>query len=176
MSDNLGATYKFISGCVAIIVVVAAALFLVPLLQFEAPAQAQSADELRETAFVAALNETRRDLGLDELIVDDELTMLARIWSVEMGDEGAIFHANPISANMTTDWLKLGENVGVGPQTDKLMAAFIASPTHYQNIIDPEFTHIGVGVIWEDDLMYTTHRFMKPADITLSDLIATTDS
>lgn len=132
---------------------------------FGEPAGAQAAEE---EAFFESLNETRVELGLSELKLNTELTNLSRDWAAEMADEGEIFHANPISANMTSDWLKLGENVGVGPQVDALMAAFIDSPTHYQNIIDPEFTHVGVGVVWEDDLMFTTHRFMKTADLTLS--------
>ena len=44
------------------------------------------------------------------------------------------------------------------------MDAFIASPGHYANIVDPEFTHIGVGVIRDPDnpaRLFTTHRFMK---------------
>ena len=41
------------------------------------------------------------------------------------------------------------------------MNAFIASPGHYANIVDPEFTHIGVGVVWDGSRLFTTHRFMK---------------
>lgn len=42
-----------------------------------------------------------------------------------------------------------GENVGVGPTTENIIQAFIASPTHLENITDP-FTHIGVGVAKRD--------------------------
>lgn len=128
-------------------------------------AGAQAAEE---EAFLRSLNETRTELGLSELTLNTELTDLSRVWAEEMAEEGEIFHANPISANMTSDWLKLGENVGVGPEVDTLMDAFIDSPTHYQNIVDPEFTHVGVGVVWDGDLMFTTHRFMKLADRSLS--------
>lgn len=72
-----------------------------------------------------------------------------------------ICHASPISAGVTHSWAKLGENVGTGPDVGSIMNAFIASPGHYANIIDPEFTHIGVGVVWDGNRMYTTHRFMK---------------
>ncbi len=166
MRGNFGSR-GLLGVCVAIVVLAAGALFVAPVLRFESTASAQSGDEREEGAFLTALNETRRDLGLNELIVSDELTRLSRVWAIEMAREGEIFHANPISANMTSDWLKLGENVGVGPEVGALMDAFIASPTHYENIIDPEFTHVGVGVVWEGDLMFTTHRFMKLADRSL---------
>lgn len=149
----------------AVVVVLAVVASFLALASSANPAGAQAAEE---EAFFRALNETRTELGLPELTINTELTSLSRVWAAEMAEEGEIFHANPISENMTSDWLKLGENVGVGPEVDALMDAFIASPTHYQNIIDPEFTHVGVGVVWEGDLMFTTHRFMKLADRTLS--------
>jgi hypothetical protein len=78
-----------------------------------------------------------------------------------MADAGTIFHANPISAGVTAPWIKLGENVGSGPSAPPIMSAFINSPKHYQNIVDPAFTFIGVGVVWVGNQMFTTHRFMQ---------------
>lgn len=138
-------------------------VFVAPLPNLKSTAGAQVAEE---QAFLDALNQTRADLGLQELILHDELTVLSRLWAKEMAAEGEIFHANPISENLTANWLKLGENVGVGPEVEALMDAFIASPGHYENIIDPEFTHYGVGVVWDGETMFTTHRFMKLADAT----------
>jgi uncharacterized protein YkwD len=124
-----------------------------------------AADEAR---FVDLVNAARAKGGLPALAVDDELTMLAREWAQHMadggcGDDKKICHANPISAGVTAPWLKLGENVGVGPSVDPVMQAFINSPGHYANIMDPAFTRIGVGVVWNGSAMYTTHRFMKVA-------------
>lgn len=119
-----------------------------------------------ESSFIAEVNATRAGLGLQPLQLDVELTNLARGWAGSMRDgvcgEGAfICHASPISAGVTHPWAKLGENVGTGPDVGSIMSAFIASPGHYANIIDPEYTHIGVGVVWDGTRMFTTHRFMK---------------
>ncbi|MEE9416512.1 MAG: CAP domain-containing protein [Acidimicrobiales bacterium] len=138
-------------------------VFVAPLPNLNSSAGAQAGEE---QAFLDALNQTRNDLGLPALILHDELTSLSRLWAEEMAAEGEIFHANPISENLTANWLKLGENVGVGPEVGALMDAFIASPGHYENIIDAEFTHYGVGVVWDGDIMFTTHRFMKLADVS----------
>jgi hypothetical protein len=58
-------------------------------------------------------------------------------------------------------WSKLGENVGVGYDVSGLMQAFIGSPKHYENLVDPAWTHVGVGVTRASDgRIYTTHNFM----------------
>jgi hypothetical protein len=138
---------------------------LLPTVSPAAPAGAQAAEE---ASFLEALNQTRARSGLPALVVHDELTALSREWARTMADAGEIFHADPISAGLGAPWLKLGENVGVGPTVRDLMQAFEASPGHYANIIDPGFTHVGVGVVWVGNRMFTTHRFMKmgaaPAD------------
>ena len=122
-------------------------------------AAAESSDEV---AFVAAINEIRADLGLSELSTHVELAAIAREHAAAMAETGEIFHGDPISAGLTADWIKLGENVGVGAGIQVLVDAFVASPGHYANIIDPEFTHIGIGVVWKGEALYTTHRFLQP--------------
>ena len=114
-----------------------------------------------EAQFVALVNQARANVGAPPLAVDGQLTALARQHAQTMADAGTIFHANPISAGVTSPWIKLGENVGTGPSAPPVMTAFINSPKHYQNIIDPAFAYIGVGVIWVGNQMFTTHRFMQ---------------
>jgi hypothetical protein len=51
--------------------------------------------------------------------------------------------------------------VGFGPTVKELMNAFIASPGHYKNLVDPTFTHIGVGTVrTQNGMLYTAHEFM----------------
>jgi hypothetical protein len=122
-----------------------------------------------EAAFVAGVNAARARVGVAPLKLDGQLTSLARGWAEQMAAAGKISHASPISAGVTAPWLKLGENVGTGPAVDPVMQALINSPGHYANIVDPEFTRIGVGVVWgADGRLYTTHRFMKLAADTAS--------
>jgi len=114
-----------------------------------------------EAEFVAALNQARAAVGVAPLTVNAQLTSLARQHAQEMADAGHIYHASPISAGVTAPWVKLGENVGTGPSVPPIMNAFINSPAHYANIVDPAFTYVGVGVVWVGNQMYTTHRFMQ---------------
>ncbi|MEM7141563.1 MAG: CAP domain-containing protein [Actinomycetota bacterium] len=140
--------------------VVVAALTVIGSLLVQ-PSDSASASAGDESAFVAALNQVRAANGLPAFTVNGELSGLARGHAQVMADAGEIFHANPISAGFTGEWAKLGENVGVGASVDVLVDAFVASPGHFANIIDPNFTEIGVGVVWRDAAMYTTHRFLQ---------------
>ncbi|MEQ8843149.1 MAG: CAP domain-containing protein [Acidimicrobiales bacterium] len=141
--------------------VVAVTLAVVGSLLWSGPDPvAASADD--EAAFVAALNQVRANEGLPPFTVDAELSNLARGHAQVMADAGEIFHANPISGGYSGDWSKFGENVGVGANVQVLVDAFVASPGHFANIIDPAFTEIGVGVVWKDSALYTTHRFLQP--------------
>jgi len=114
-----------------------------------------------EAAFVTALDNVRARAGLPPFIVNPALSDLARAHAQEMADAGEIFHADPISAGYAGPWSKIGENVGVGADVSVLVDAFVASPGHYANIIDPAFTEIGVGVVWKGNALYTTHRFLQ---------------
>ena len=122
-------------------------------------ASASSGDE---AAFVEALNRIRADVDLPALTVNHQLSDLARIHTEHMAGAGEIAHATPISAGYEGPWTKLGENVGVGAEVEDLVDAFVASPGHYANIVDPAFTEIGVGVVRRSDALYTTHRFLEP--------------
>lgn len=143
-----------------IVAVVLATLAVVGALAWQEP-EPVAASAGDEAAFVTALNRIRADNGLPAFTVNGELSNLARAHAQVMADAGEIFHANPISGGFTGSWTKLGENVGVGANVSVLVDAFVASSGHYANIIDPSFTQIGVGVVWKDSALYTTHRFLQ---------------
>lgn len=113
-----------------------------------------------EADFVARINQLRAERGLGGLTVDPELTAQARQWARTMTDAGHIFHSGDLSGGIGANWQKLGENVGVGGDVGSLFQAFVNSPTHYANLVDPSYTRIGVGVVNAGDRMYTAHRFM----------------
>jgi uncharacterized protein YkwD len=110
--------------------------------------------------FVASINELRASKGLGPLTVDGNLSSIAQDWAVTMGSQDTIFHRSNLADGVTIDWTRLGENVGMGPTVDDLMNAFINSPHHYENLVDPRFNRIGVGTVRNPDgMMYTAHEF-----------------
>ena len=110
--------------------------------------------------FVAAINHLRASKGLNALQVDGQLTSVATDWAVHMAQEDGISHRLDLRAGISALWKTLGENVGFGPSVSQLMSAFIASPGHYANLVDPRFTHIGVGTVRVGNELYTAHEFM----------------
>src|SRR5687767_13718175 len=103
-------------------------------------------DPSDETAFVVGINTLRAAKGLPSLAVHSNLTSKARAWPQTMADKGTIWHS-VLSDGITADWQKLGENVGRGGSVAGLELAFINSPHHYDNLVDPAFDTIGLGVV-----------------------------
>lgn len=115
-----------------------------------------------EAAFVADINATRAANGLAPLEVNAELTAKARAWAQVMADNGHIFHSN-LSDGVSGAWSRLGENVGVGPTVQMIHDAFVASPAHYENLVDPGFRYVGVGVVSINGTLWVSEVFMEPA-------------
>lgn len=117
-----------------------------------------SADD--EAAYVASINAARADEGLSPLVVDPNMTAAARDWSIWMVEHNSLQHAEEIATGAPTDWMKVGENVGRGPAVPVVWDAFLASPAHKANVLDPVYSLVGVGVVrTADGRHYTTHRF-----------------
>ncbi|MEY2404466.1 MAG: hypothetical protein QOD38_2017 [Acidimicrobiaceae bacterium] len=145
--------------------VVLSAVVIAALFVLATPAPASAADSGAEAAFVARINGIRQAQGLGPLAVYGELKGVARNWTDQMVANGGISHNPSLAGDVSANWSKLGENVGVGGTVDSLMTAFVNSPAHYKNIVDPAYNYIGVGVSFGDDgRMYTTHDFMSMDD------------
>ncbi len=122
---------------------------------------AASADTVSdEAAFVVKINELRASKGLPGLTVHPNLVDKARAWAGTMAAAGRIWHST-LSDGITADWRKLGENVGMGGSVQPLHEAFIASPKHYANLVDPEFNYVGIGVAYAGGTLFVTESFMK---------------
>jgi len=113
-----------------------------------------------EGTFVAKINASRAAAGLAPLQTHGDLIDDARSWSNHMMSSGNISH-NPNLGSVTSGWIGLGENVGVGPNPDVLHQAFMESSGHRANILG-DYTHVGVGVVVESETkMWVTVVFMK---------------
>jgi Cysteine-rich secretory protein family len=120
-----------------------------------------------ESDFVSRINSLRASKGLSQLQVSGQLLGVARNWTEKMVAAGQISHNPNLGSEVSGDWTKLGENVGVGYDVDGLMQAFINSSAHYENLVDPAWNYVAVGVtIASDGRMYTTHNFMAMAGAT----------
>lgn len=146
-----------------VVVIAAAVLSLVAPVVLAAHAGAADTGSM-ESEFVSRVNSVRAAKGLPALKVDGELTAIGRRWAGKMAAAGRISHNPNFKYEVTQDWVKLGENVGTGPDVKSIHDAFVASATHYANMVDAQFTKIGVGVvIGPNGAIYTAHQFMRLA-------------
>jgi uncharacterized protein YkwD len=151
--------------------VAAAALVLggfgaVPLSLSHATVSAQAAaDSIADEAkFVELINASRAAEGIGQLAADPDLVSVGRSWSNQMLAAGEISHNPNFKNDVKAKWRKLGENVGVGPSVAELHEAFMNSPAHRKNIMDPAFTRVGIGLVYAPDgTIYVTEQFMEPA-------------
>ncbi len=140
--------------------VVAVCIVLSGATVLASPAAADTGSD--EMAFVHKLNELRASHGLPALGTKGELFDMARAWSGRMAAAGGISHNPDMAAQAPANWARIGENVGVGPDVQSLHNAFVASPLHFKNMIDPGFDWVGVGVVYGTaGIIYVTVNFMR---------------
>ncbi len=125
-------------------------------------AQVQTDPAADEARFVEAINAYRAQNGLSALVPDAELLRVARNWSAQMRAAGEISHNPNLRSDVKANWRKLGENVGVGPTVADLHQAFIDSPAHRRNLLDPSFQRVGIGIVYDTDgTIFVTEQFME---------------
>ena len=59
-------------------------------------------------------------------------------WAIWMVEHSSLRHAEEIATGAPTNWMKVGENVGRGGAVASVWGAFMASPGHAANVLDPE--------------------------------------
>lgn len=117
-----------------------------------------------EKDLLALINEEREAEGLDPVKMDGDLQSAARIRSRELCKTGHWDHTRPngdswstvITEDVPIKFAAAGENLCMteydDPSVDNAYSAdfymdrWLNSPSHYDNIIRPNFTHVGIGV------------------------------
>lgn len=126
-----------------------------------ARATTSAPDSSSEAAFASKIAMERSSRGIGPLRMADDLTAVARRHSEEMAANQQLSD-DPNLATEVQGWQTLGGNAGEGPTVDQVHQAFMASPTHRANILDPSFTDLGVGVVWTGSTLWVTEVFRQP--------------
>lgn len=104
---------------------------------------------------VSATNQERSSAGLKALSYNERLADAARQKAANMFSENYWAHNSP-SGKTPWYWFQqanyryvyAGENLAKDfGNTSRLMDAWMASPTHRENIVNPKYTEIGVAVV-----------------------------
>lgn len=137
-------------------------VLVVPTVVVSLWAMPAHADAGSEWDFVTRINALRAAQGLGQLSLDPRLTTVAGVWSASMAQRNVLEH-NQLLPYQVAGWTRLGENVGDGATVEQLERAFEASPPHYEHLVDPRYTRIGVGVAFDGKgRMWVTELFMRP--------------
>lgn len=120
-------------------------------------AMADSAQD--ESRFIELINAERSAVGSRQLVVLPELVAGARRQAEAMAAEGRIFH-NQNLGDITDGWYLMGENVGRGGNIETLHEAFMDSAGHRENLLNPVYDAVGVGVVWAEGIPYVAEVFM----------------
>ncbi|HJR45673.1 MAG TPA: CAP domain-containing protein [Actinomycetota bacterium] len=111
--------------------------------------------------FTTKMNAERKAKGLKTMKLDPELSKVAMVHTAnEMIKTNTLHHtSNSALAKRVTNWVTVGENVGVGAEVSSLHQAFMNSPAHRANIMLAKFNNVGVGSKVSDGRLWVTVIF-----------------
>ena len=111
-------------------------------------------DEDAENEMLLLINQERKNKGITELKMDDKLRSLARDHAKDMFSRGYFSHytaegLGPFERMKKAEiiYLYAGENLALAPDVSKAHQGLMESEGHRRNILNPNFNHIGLGVI-----------------------------
>ena len=113
-----------------------------------------SNDENSEDEMLKLVNQERTSQGLPLLRMGDGLRQLARHHAQDMFSRGYFSHYTPEGLSPFERmkeagiiYIYAGENLALAPDVQKAEDGLMDSPGHRENILNPNFNKIGIGVI-----------------------------
>lgn len=126
-----------------------------------------------EEAVLEMVNRERRRVGVGRLVLDGELSRVARGHSEDMRDRGFFDHVAPDGEGLVervrgagVRFRRVAENVaqveGYREPAAALHRTLMGSRLHRANLLDRRFTRVGIGVAREGDRWWLTQVFLRP--------------
>ena len=121
-----------------------------------------------ERALFDALNRERSAQGLSALQWDDALAAAAREHAARMAHQNVLSHQLPGEPPVQDRATRAGarfsliaENIAVAPTPAIIHSAWMQSPHHRENILDPELNVVGIAVIRGGDGLFAVQDFSQ---------------
>jgi uncharacterized protein YkwD len=113
-------------------------------------ASTEASRNVMRAAVVCLINAQRRQHHLPALHVAQDLNRSAQGWTNYMVNSGQFTHGANFAGRMTAagyTWSSAGENIATGFGTPwEVVKAWMASPDHCTNILDPTYSDVGTGL------------------------------
>lgn len=123
-------------------------------------------DEAAETELLRLVNEARASEGLRPVKLDVRMRDIARQHSLDMYVQGYFAHTGlggstpsqrAEDANIT--YVVSGENLAIAPSVALTHDGLMKSPGHRRNILDPDFSRLGIGIYTGPRGLITSQEF-----------------
>jgi hypothetical protein len=125
-------------------------------------------------AVVALTNEERGEEGLGSLKANALLTKAAQLKADDMASKSYYAHVSP-DGTIPPAWLNkvgykyqmMGENLVIDrTSSEQVVSAWMGSEAHRENILNPQFTEIGIGIAYGrykgQDTTYVVQMLARP--------------
>lgn len=110
----------------------------------------QASARRMRTAVFCLINQQRTARGLPKLVASDKLDRSAQGWTDSMVEADEFSHGSAFMDRISAtgfDWTTVGENIATGYNTpSSVVRAWMRSPGHCANILDPAYREVGTGV------------------------------
>lgn len=124
------------------------------LLKLNFNASSVKVDEVSEGEMLSLINQERNQKGLDGLVGNNALQIVARSHCEDMLRRGYFSHYTPEGfspfdrmTNADIEFNFAGENLAIAPSTKLAMQGLMNSPGHRANILSLNFGEVGIGVM-----------------------------
>lgn len=119
------------------------------------PSQDQNpSSDTDELKMLSLVNKEREKAGISPLVMDEELVKIARLKSQDLIDKNYFSHQSPtygdpfaMMKNFGVTYSYAGENLAGNHSVEKAHESLMNSPGHRANILNPNYTKIGIGIV-----------------------------
>ena len=125
-------------------------------------------DSDAEAQIFSDLNASREQAGVSTLKLDPKLTDAAHRHASLLQQHREMSHQFQNEASLPQRLQAAGvffseaaENVGMNSDLDNVNDMFLASPGHRANMLNPAYTHVGIGVVHSGGDFWITEDFAK---------------
>lgn len=131
--------------------------------------QQPSVNKSIEQQVLDLVNKERTANGLSTLILNVEVSKVAQMKSEDMRDKNYFSHTSPTYGSpfdmlkkFNVNYTYAGENIAKGQKTpEAVVNAWMNSEGHRANILNPNYTQMGIGYALKGSTPYWTQMFIK---------------
>ncbi len=140
--------------------------FLLALLSSSFALASDTELRLAEQQIFRLTNEARKDAGVEPLQWNEQAAVAARAHAKLMAQNQALSHQfsgePPLHERLGATGLRFdaaAENVADAASADEAHEALMNSPPHRQNLLNPKYNSLGIGVAQNGGQIYVTQDF-----------------